>query len=76
MDRYCFVFCFDICLFSYSVYEGFACLCTTCMPAGHRGQKKACVAPRTGIRDGCEPPCKCWGMNPGPPQEQTVFLTA
>jgi hypothetical protein len=25
---------------------------------------------------GCEPPCGCWELNPGPLQEQQVLLTA
>jgi hypothetical protein len=26
--------------------------------------------------DGCEPPCGCWDLNSGPPEEQSVLLTA
>jgi hypothetical protein len=26
--------------------------------------------------DGYGPPCGCWGMNPGPLEEQIVLLTA
>jgi len=25
--------------------------------------------------DSCEPPCGCWELNPGPLEEQPVFLT-
>jgi hypothetical protein len=25
--------------------------------------------------DGCEPPCGCWELNSGPPEEQSVLLT-
>jgi hypothetical protein len=25
--------------------------------------------------DGCEPPCRCWGLNSGPLKEQPVLLT-
>ena len=28
------------------------------------------------ISDGCEPPCDCWELNSGPPEEQLVLLTA
>lgn len=27
------------------------------------------------VTDGYEPPCRCWGLNSGPLQEQQVFLT-
>ena len=27
------------------------------------------------ITDGCEPPCSCWELNPGPLEEQSVLLT-
>jgi hypothetical protein len=30
----------------------------------------------TGITGGCEPPCGCWKLDPGPLQEQPVLLTA
>jgi hypothetical protein len=30
----------------------------------------------TGVGGGCKPPCGCWEPNPGPLQEQQVFLTA
>jgi hypothetical protein len=28
------------------------------------------------IADGCEPPCGCWDLNSGPPEEQLAPLTA
>jgi hypothetical protein len=28
------------------------------------------------IKDGCETPCGFWGLNSGPLEEQSVFLTA
>jgi hypothetical protein len=28
------------------------------------------------ITDGCEPPCGFWELNSGPPEEQSVLLTA
>jgi len=27
------------------------------------------------ITDGCQPPCGCWGLNSGPLEEQSVFLS-
>jgi hypothetical protein len=33
-------------------------------------------APGTGVKDGCEPSCGCWELNPGPLQEQFIFLAA
>ena len=32
--------------------------------------------PWTWITDGCESPCGCWDLNPGPLEEQPVLLTA
>jgi hypothetical protein len=32
--------------------------------------------PRIGVIAGCELPCGCWGLNPGPLEEQPVLLTA
>jgi len=32
------------------------------------------VRPGTGVTDGCEPPCGCWEVNPGPLPEQKVLL--
>ena len=28
------------------------------------------------IADGCEPPCGCWELNPGPLEEQSLLLTS
>jgi hypothetical protein len=30
---------------------------------------------RNGMTDDCEAPCGCWELNPGPLEEQPVFLT-
>lgn len=30
--------------------------------------------PRPGLMDNCEPPCRCWKLNPDPLQEQPVLL--
>jgi hypothetical protein len=53
-----------------------ACLCIRHMPTAHRGQKKSVRFPGTGVPDSHNPPCGCWEMNPGPLEEQPVFLTA
>ena len=34
-------------------------------------QKRASEA----LIDGCEPPCGCWELNLGPPEEQPMFLS-
>jgi hypothetical protein len=31
--------------------------------------------PGTGATDKCELPCGCWELNPGPLEEQPMFLT-
>lgn len=31
-------------------------------------------SPWNGVTDGFEQPCRCWKSNPGPPQEQHVFV--
>ena len=33
-------------------------------------------SPETGVNNGCEPSCGCWELNPGPRQEQFIFLAA
>lgn len=30
--------------------------------------------PEIGIKDVCDPPCRCWGLNPSPLQEHQMFL--
>lgn len=30
----------------------------------------------TGVPGGCEPPCRCWEVNPGPLEEHPVLLTS
>ena len=32
-------------------------------------------SPGAGVRGGCEPPCGYWELNPGPLQEQVLFIT-
>ena len=31
--------------------------------------------PGTGVTNGCELPCGCWELTPGPLEEQSVILT-
>ena len=33
-------------------------------------------SPGIGFIGGCEPPCKCWELNPGPLEKQPMLLTA
>ena len=40
-----------------------------CTPAS---QKRATAL----ITDGCEPQCRCWELNSGPPEEKSVLLTS
>ena len=54
-------------LFLYFLYIMSAALAR--MPA----QQKRPLGP---ITDGCELPCGCWELNPGPLEEQPVLLTA
>lgn len=42
------------------------------MPVGARGVG----FPEIGITDGCEWPCECWKLNPGPLEEQTTSASA
>ena len=52
-------------LFIYYVYN----ILPVYMPAG---QKRA----PDPITDGCELPCGCWELNPGPLEEQAMLLTS
>jgi hypothetical protein len=53
----------------------FICLCTTCALSPW-GPEEDMRPPGTGVTDGCELPCGCWKLNPGPLEEQPVLLTA
>ena len=53
-----------------------ACMCTTCVPGVHRGQKRVKEAggsPGTRVKDGCEPPCVL-GIEPGSSVRATSAL--
>jgi hypothetical protein len=39
-----------------------------CYPEFRRGS-------RMELKDGCEPPCGCWELNPGPLKEEPILLT-
>ena len=41
-----------------------------------RKPEKGIGFPGTGVTDGREPPCGCWGLNLGPLEEQPVLLIA
>jgi hypothetical protein len=63
-----FVLCVWVsCLHCVSVYK--ACAWWLWRPEESTG------SPRTGVTDGCELPCGCWGLNLGPSQEQWMLLT-
>jgi hypothetical protein len=51
------------------VYECFVCLYICTLEEGIRSHGATVI-------DGCELPCGCWELNPGPLQEQAVLLTA
>lgn len=52
----------------YMLRYGCACLVCTKARTGH-------WTPGTGIADDRQLQCRYWVLNPGPPQEQLVFLT-
>ena len=62
------------CLILYFIFCLHGCLCSTCVPGVHGGQKRD-IQPGTGVTDGCELPHKFWDLNPGPLEEQLVLLT-
>ena len=63
--------------FSYFMYMNVlsACICAPVSCDAHAGQKRAYDSSRMRVRDGCQLPCWCWELNPGPLQEQPVLLT-
>ena len=68
---------FNECVFLFCVCWCFAFL-WVCVPHAcrdHRGQKRAADTLGLGLQTGCELPCWCWKLNPGPLEEQPVFLT-
>lgn len=48
------------------------CMCTEAVPSTCR---EGAWSLGTGVRDGYEPPCGCWKLNPGPLQEKLMLLT-
>ena len=65
-----------VCIDMYA-YERVTCACAYVSLAYvvlGASQKKVC--PGTEVTYSCELPCGCWKLNPGPLQEQQVFLTA
>jgi hypothetical protein len=64
-----------VCIDMYA-YERVTCACAYVSLAYvvlGASQKKVC--PGTEVTYSCELPCGCWKLNPGPLQEQQVFLT-
>lgn len=47
-------------------------MCTTCVPGIYDGIKSL----RTEVKDGCEPSCGSWKLNPGSLKEQQVLFAA
>ena len=60
-------------LFCVYVYLSACMYCTMGIPDAHWGQKKA--FPGTAVRNGCEPTCGCWKLNPGLLEQQPMLLT-
>ena len=60
----------------------YICVLSVCMSEQHLcpwcpwNPEEGVQLPRTGVTDGCELLCGCWETNPGPLQEQPLFLTA
>jgi hypothetical protein len=50
-----------------------ACLCTTCVQFLRR-PAEGVRYPGTGVTDGCEPPCRCWELNPESLEGQPLSL--
>lgn len=51
------------------------CLHDTWVPGACEGQKEGIRSPGTGVTGRCEPQCRCWEWNPGPPEGQPVLFT-
>lgn len=59
-----------------NVFALHVCLCSTCVPGTHKGQKKESDSPRSGTTDLWEQPCGSWERNLGSLQAQLGLLTA
>ena len=59
------------------------CVLPACKSAQHMTHNHLCPqrpeegagSPGARVTDSCEPPCGGWELNPGPLEEQPVFLT-
>ena len=49
---------------------------STCLRAPMEASRERQIPPGNGLTDGCELPCGCWELNPGPLEDQPVLLTA
>jgi hypothetical protein len=58
-----------------SVLLACICICTVCLCGALQGEMRV-GSSGLGVTGDCEPLCGCWELNQGPPQEQTVLLTA
>ena len=67
---------FFVCFFAFNVYGCFVCIYvhvhSWCLQRLENGARSS----GTGVKDGCEPPCVCWELNPDPLEEQLVLLNA
>lgn len=48
-------------------------LCATCMQWPQRSKESMRGFPRPRVTEGCEPPCGCWKLSLGPPQEYHIL---
>lgn len=53
----------------------FVCLCATCMPGADRGQKRVLDHLGLELADAADQSYEGWELNPGPLEQQQVFLT-
>lgn len=52
-------------------------LCTTTVLSQHRPEEGVGVrSSESGVTNSLEMPCGCWGLNPGPSEEQEVLSSA
>ena len=54
----------------------FACIYVHYLCPWYPGRTEEAIgSPGVVVTDGCEPPCGCWELNPGPLLEQQVLIT-
>lgn len=55
------------------MFSLYVCVCHLC--TWYLQMSKVPRSPGTPVLDDCEPPPECWGLNPGPLEEQSVLLS-